>query len=166
MACAALMGCGRQAGAFAPPPQRSLDLGPDPGAVGAFVVMDDLLADQYIVRDISPDRGYRRWAFLNPEMRFRVNSAGHLKFAAEFALPEVTFQSTGPVMFSCAVNGHPLGSMHCDRAGDWRFEKPVPPEFIELGKDIHVTFEAHPRWVSPEDHAELSFFLHSAGFTQ
>ena len=166
MGCAALLGCGRQAGAFAPPQQRSLDLGPDPGTVGSFVAMDDPLADQYIVRDISSDRGYRRWAFLHPEMRFRVKDASHLNFAAEFALPEVTFKVTGPVTVSCAVNGRPLGSMRCDRAGDWRFEKPVPQGVVEAGKDIHVTFEASPRWISPDDGAELSFFLHSAGFTQ
>jgi len=166
MGCAALLGCGRQAGAYAPPPQQSLALGFDPGKVGTFVAMDDPLADQYIVRDISSQRGYRRWAFLHPEMRFQVQDASHLKFAAEFALPEVTFHVTGPVTFSCAVNGQPLGSMRCDRAGDWRFEKTVPPGIVEPDKEIRVTFQVSPGWVSPEDGAELSFFLRSAGFTQ
>ena len=126
--------------------------------------MDDPVADDYIVRDISGDRGYRRWAFLHPELRFRVRETGHLKFAAEFAIPEVTFKVTGPVTITCAVNGHSLGSMRCPRAGDYRLQMAVPDGVVDAGKEAHVTFEANPRWVSPEDGAEFSFFLHSAGF--
>jgi hypothetical protein len=89
-----------------------------------------------------------------------------LKFAAEFALPEVTFKVTGPVTVSCAINGHPLGSIRCDHAGDYRLEMPVPDGVVQANQETHVTFEANPRWISPEDGAQLSFFLHSAGFTQ
>jgi hypothetical protein len=128
--------------------------------------MDDPVAADYIVRDISSEPGYRRWAFLHPELRFRVKEAGHLKFTAEFALPEVTFKVTGPVVISYSVNGQPLGSMRCDHAGDYRLEKPLPNGVVQTGQETHVTFEANPRWISPEDGAELSFFLHSAGFTQ
>ena len=166
MACLIPTGCGRGAGVFPVPTQRSLDLGPDPGGLGAFIVMDDPVAADYIVRDISSEPGYRRWAFLHPELRFRVKEAGPLKFAAEFALPEVTFRVTGPVTISCAINGHSLGSIRYDRAGDHRLEKVVPQGVIQVGKETHVTFEANPRWISPEDGAQLSFFLHSAGFTQ
>ena len=49
-----------------------LDLGPDPGGASAFVNMDDPQADEYLVNDISPERGFRRWAFIHPELRFRV----------------------------------------------------------------------------------------------
>src|SRR5262249_40548459 len=117
MFCLITAGCGRRAGGFPPPAQASLDLGPDPGGIGAFIVMEDPVAADYIVRDISQEPGYRRWAFLHPEIRFRVKETSHLKFVAEFALPEVTFKVTGPVTVSCAVNGHPLGSIRCDHAG-------------------------------------------------
>jgi hypothetical protein len=126
-----------------------LDLGRDPGTLGPFVVMDDPLADEYIVRDISPDRGHHRWAFLHPELKFRVEDARHLKLIAEFAIPEITFKVTGPVTVSCAVNGHSLGSIRYDRAGDFRLEKAVPDGVVKPGEDAHVTFEAQPRWVSP-----------------
>ena len=43
-------------------------------------------------------------------------------------------------------------------------EKPAPPGALSPGSEIHVTFEATPRWVSPEDGAQLSFYLRSAGF--
>src|SRR4051794_34471978 len=77
------LACGRQAGVYAAPEQRSLDLGPDPGGIGSFVTMDDSAADDYIVKDISPQAGFRRWAFLDPQLRFRVKDGSHLKFAAE-----------------------------------------------------------------------------------
>jgi hypothetical protein len=157
--------CGRPAGVYAAPEQRSLDLGPDPGGLGRFIAMDDPVADEYIVKDISPEHGFRRWAFLHPELRFRLKEAQHLRFAAEFAIPEVTYKTTGPVNVSCGINGKTLATIRCDHAGDFRLEKTVPAGWIEPGQVVHVTFEANPRWISPEDHAELSFLLRSAGFT-
>ena len=71
---------------------------------------------------------------------------------------------TGPVTVSYAVNGRTLGTLRCDHAGDFKIEKPVPDGLIEPGKFMQVTFEANPRWVSPEDGAQLSFLLRSAGF--
>lgn len=156
--------CGRQPGVYAAPSQRALDLGPDPDGPHAFVTMDDPIADEYVVRDISPEHGFRRWAFTHPELRFRLQDARHLIFTAEFAVPEVTFKVTGPVRVSYAVNGRTLGTLRCDHAGDFRIEKVVPDGLVESGKFTSVTFEANPRWISPEDGAQLSFLLRSAGF--
>jgi len=158
--------CGWRPGSYPPPAQRSLDLGTDPGGVGPFVQMENPLADDYVVRDFMPDHGVLRWAFVHPELRFRVKDAGNLKFEMEFAIPEVTFRVTGPVTVSCAVNGKHLGSIRCNHAGDYRMVNPVPDGLVQPDQYIHVTFEATPRWVSPEDGAQLSFLLRSAGFTQ
>ena len=158
--------CGRQPVVYAVPPQRSLDLGTDPDGPHAFVNMDDPLVVDYIVKDISDERGLRRWAFAHPELRFRVRDAQDLTFTAEFAIPEVTYKVTGPVTVSYAVNGRTLGSLRCDHAGDFRLSKPVPNGLVEPDKFIRVTFEANPRWISPEDGAQLSFLLRSAGFTK
>jgi len=157
--------CGRQAGVYAAPPQRSLDLGPDPDGIQAFVTMDDPVADDYLVSDISPERGFRRWAFAHPELRFRLQDVRHLKFTAEFAIPEVTYKVTGPVTVSYAVNGQNLGTLRCDHAGDFKLEKRIPDGLIVPGKFVRVTFEANPRWISPEDGVQLSFLLRSAGFS-
>jgi hypothetical protein len=166
MGAALSMGCGRPAGVYPPPPQRSTDLGPDPGGVGPFVAMDDATADDYIVSDIISEHGYRRWAFLHPELRFKVKSVDRLKFAVEFAVPEVTFKDTGPITVACAVNGRTLATVHCVKAGDYKVEQPVPKGLVEAEKIIRVTFETTPRWVSPLDGAQLSFLLRSAGFIQ
>jgi hypothetical protein len=159
-------GCGRTPGTYPPPRQQSLDLGMDPGHLKPFIYMDDPTVEEYIVSDISPEKGLRRWAFVRPELKFQVKDTSHLKLAAEFALPEVTYKVTGPVTVSGAVNGHDVGSLRCDHAGDWRLEKPVPDGVVKAGEEIHVTFQANPRWVSPDDGAQLSFFLRGAGLTQ
>ena len=156
--------CSRRPATYAVPPQKSTDLGPDPGADLDFVKMDDPRAPEYLVNDISPEPGYRRWAFIHPELRFRLKDTGNLTFAAELTVPEVTYKVTGPVTVTYAVNGKTLGTLRCDRAGDFEIAKPVPKGLVEPGKDIHVTFDANPRWISPEDGAQLSFLLRSAGF--
>jgi hypothetical protein len=127
--------------------------------------MDDRLANEYVVRDITLERSPLRWALLHPELRFQVKETRNLKFAAEFVIPEVTFKVTGPVTVSCSLSGKPLGSIRCDHSGDYRFEKPVPEGWVKAGQPISVTFQAEPRWVSKEDGAQLSFLLRSAGFT-
>lgn len=156
--------CGRQPGVYAAPAQRSVDLGPDPDGPHAFVNMDDPVVDDYLVGDISPERGFRRWAFHHPELRFRLKDVRHLIFTAEFAIPDVTYKVTGPVTVSYAVNGRTLGTLRCDHAGDFHLQAPVPDGLVQPDKFVRVTFEANPRWVSPEDGAQLSFLLRSAGF--
>jgi hypothetical protein len=126
--------------------------------------MDDALADDYVVRDVAAERGAFRWAYLHPELRFRVQDSRDLKFAAELAIPEVTFKDTGPVAVSVLIEGHPLATLRCPRAGKYRIEKPVPPNWVTPGKTVHVAFETEPRWVSPLDGAQLSFLLYNAGF--
>jgi hypothetical protein len=166
MGIALTAGCGWKPGIYPPPPQQSLELGLDPGHLKAFVLMDDPTVAEYIVNDISPEPGLRKWAFLRPELKFQVKDPSDLKLVAEFALPEVTYKVTGPVTVSAAVAGRTVGSIRCDHAGDWRLEKPVPEGLVNAGEEIHVTFEVNRRWVSPEDGAQLSFFLRGAGFTQ
>ncbi len=156
--------CGRQPGVYAVPLQLSGNLGRDPGGPQAFVTMDDPLVEDYLVHDISAERGIRRWAFTRPELRFRVQDVRDLKFTAEFAIPEVTYQVTGPVTVAYAVNGRTLGALRCDHAGDFRLEKRVPAGIVEADMPVSVTFDANPRWISPDDGAQLSFLLRSAGF--
>jgi hypothetical protein len=158
--------CGWQPGVYAVPEQRSVDLGTDPDGPHAFVTMDDPVADDYLVNDISPEHGFRRWAFTRPELRFRLNDVRHLNFTAEFAIPEVTYKVTGPVTVSYAVNGRTLGTIRCDHPGDFHLVEPVPQGLVEPDKFVRVTFEANPRWISPDDGAQLSFLLRSAGFTR
>jgi hypothetical protein len=161
-----LAACGRQPGTFAPPPQRAESPGRDPGELGNFIQMDDPYADEYIVHDISPEHSRWRWAFQRPELRFRPRKVHSLKFALEFAIPEVTFRETGPIIVTCIVNDRPLGSIRCPRAGQYRFEKPVPDGLLRPGEPVTVIALADKRFTAKEDGAQLSFLLGSAGFTE
>jgi hypothetical protein len=162
--CALATSCGAPSLWYAPPAQRPSDFGKDPPTMGAYIDMENPEAAGYIVRDISSERGIFRWAYKAPEIRLRVEDARNLKFAFEFAIPEVTFKDTGPVTVSAALGGRVVGSIQCPRAGDYRFEKPVPDGWIQAQTPIHVTFNAQPRWVAPLDGNELSFLLKNVGF--
>jgi predicted small lipoprotein YifL len=168
LVAAALAGtaCGRKPGAYSPPAQRVAEPGRDPEHIRSFVSMDDPQAADYIVKDIASDPGLFRWAFLEPELKLGVGTNRGLKFAMEFALPDATFKTTGPVTVSCSINGHKLGEMRCPRADKYRLEKAVPADWVDPARPVHVTFNAEPRWVSPDDGAQLSFLLYSAGFIQ
>ena len=161
-----VVSCGRHAGTFPVPEQGALDLGADPGGMASFIQMADPAADDYIVRDIGREPGVYRWAFRYPELRFRVLPAEGLDFAMELAVPDITFQVTGPVTVTYKLDGKVLGSVHCDHAGKYQVRKHVPAGWIQPNQYTHVTFEADRRWVSPEDGAQLSFLLFNAGFTQ
>ena len=163
MAALVTISCGRHAGSFPVPEQRSLNLGVDPGIV-SFIQMDDPAANDYIVKDIASEPGVYRWAFLHPELRFRVAPSKDLRFTAELAVPEVTFKVTGPVNVKYALDGKDLGSLHCDHVGKYRISQAVPPGWLASEPYVHVTFETDRRWVSKEDGAQLSFLLFNAGF--
>jgi hypothetical protein len=146
------------------PAQQSLNLGTDPNGIGPAVKMDDADASDYIVRDIGRMPGLSRWAFLHPELRFRVHQADGLHFTAEIAIQEVTFQATGPVSVAYFIDGRRLGSIHCDRPGKYQIDEPVAADWVQPDQYIHVTFEADHHWVSPGDGSQLSFRLFRAGF--
>jgi hypothetical protein len=160
--CLAGAGCGREAGFYPVPYQRTGEHGPDP-SIGAFVRMADPAAEDYVVRDVSPEPADLRWAMANPELCFRVEDVRGLRFAVEFTIAERTFRDTGPVTVAVEVTGRPLGSMRCDHPGPYRFEQAVPSGWMEPGL-VPVKLEARPVWVSPGDGARLSFLVRSAGF--
>jgi hypothetical protein len=161
-----LSGCGREAGWYPVPAQQSLDLGQDPGGIGSAVKMDDADAADYLVRDISSTPGNWRWAFLHPELRFRLHSSEGLHFTAEIAIVEATFRVTGPVTIGYFIEGRRLGAIRCDHPAKFEIDELVPPGWIQLDRYIHVSFEADRHWTSPQDGAQLSFLLFRAGFRQ
>jgi hypothetical protein len=128
--------------------------------------MTDPDADDYIVRDIGRMPGTWRWAFLHPELRFRVGQTEGLHFTAEIVIPEVTFKGTGPLKVVYSIDGRRLGSIDCDHPGQFQIDAAVPPRWLEANRYIHVTFDADRHWVSPDDGAQLSFLLFRAGFTE
>jgi hypothetical protein len=128
------------------------------------VRMSDADAGDYIVRDIDRMPGAWRWASARPELRFRVQQPEGWHFAAQIAIPQVTFRVTGPVTVSYLIDGRKLGAIRCAHPGRFEIDQPVPSAWLDPGRYIHVTFEADRHWVSSEDGAQLSFQLIQAGF--
>jgi hypothetical protein len=136
--------------------------------LGHFIRMNASNADLYIVRDISPvvESGTWRWAMKRPELRFFLEQTAGLRFSLDLAVPEVTFQHTGPVAISIQINGQPFQEVRCDEPGPRRFVWPVPPSLLTAGAINTVLFQPDKVWVSPEDGTTLSFILTEAGFIQ
>ena len=161
--CLTATGCGSNEMVLRIPVQRRLPIGVDPPPFGSFL---DFGADDgldYIIRDIDAG-GAARWTRDHPEMQFNVEFKPSLHLVVDFIVVAETFRSTGPVTLIVKVNDSQIGSMRCDRAGEYHFEKPVPRELIKNNTPTRVTAEASPVWVSPSDGAHLGYLILRAGF--
>jgi hypothetical protein len=128
--------------------------------------MGDPDAPRFFVRDISDGlNGSWRWTEGRPAVRIRVRSGEKLKYSIDFTLPEATFKETGPVTIAFSVNEHVLERVRYEQQGMQHFEKPVPGEWLEAGKDAIVGAEIDKVWVSKGDGAKLGFILTRIGLT-
>ncbi len=162
-----LAGCSRQVESFAPPVQRVMPaLPPELRQNDLLLAMDDVEADDHIVRDIQgavEGVGWR-WANQNPELRFTLPRTKDLKFACDFSLPAVTFKDTGPVTVSFFINGKLLDKTRYTEAGERHFEKLVPAGWLKTGETTMVRAEIDPPWIAPSDKTKLGFILSRIGF--
>jgi len=164
--CLGLVACGRDPGAYAPPRQRTPSGGADPGELANFVRMNDATAEDYIVKDVSPEHSEWRWTFVRHELRLKVKDARKLQLQMELAIPPVTFRVTGPVAVTCYIDGKSLGPILYTEPGRHRYQKPVPEGWVQPDVPVTVAAEVDRRWVSKEDGAQLSFLLNSVGLIQ
>ncbi len=138
------------------PPQRV-----DPSYF--LVKFSDPDADEYVVRDIRPGDA-RRWTTDHPEMRFPIEPRPGLRFEMSFWIVATTFRETGPVTLVVKINGQPLGSVYCQHPGNYRFERPVPLNWLRSGEPVRLLAEASPLWTVPADGAHLGYLIEEAGF--
>ena len=144
------------------PTQKPTPNGSDPRAT--VLNFSDPTAIEYIVRDISPTPGTERWTFDHPEMWLPVEPHPGLRFEMRFHIHPNTFRDTGPVTVTVKINGHLLGSIHCDHVGSYQFDQPVPEEWVHAGEPTHILAEASPLWTAPEDRTHLGYLIDEAGF--
>ena len=64
------------------------------------------------------------------------------------------------------MNDHALDSVRYTAAGEYHYEKAVPPEWVEPLKDTLLAASIDKVWVSPTDGARLGFILTRIGLTQ
>jgi hypothetical protein len=130
-----------------------------------FVRMNDALAADYIVRDISEFvQGGWRWAFDRPELQFFLAKTDHLELEVDYSIAGDILKNTGPVTVSFFLNDKAVGSMRCVKEGQYKFIQPAPPELLSVNEIATVGMEMKPVWVSPKDGQHLSIILTGAGF--
>ncbi|MEK7405544.1 MAG: hypothetical protein AAB225_10590 [Acidobacteriota bacterium] len=166
--CLWLAGCASLPDTYAPPMQRRPVTGPEPNPVDHYVTMSEADADVHFVSGISDTTEAATWRWTGPraELIFRLTTTGHLRFAMDFAIPEMTFKQRGPVAISISINGRLLDKLRYEKGGQFHFEKPAPFDWLRTDAYNFVTLEIDKPWVSPDDGARLGIILTSAGFVQ
>ena len=166
-ALACLSGCQKLPETYAPPEQREPFENFRPYRITRVVDMADGDADSHIVSGILPAGGGQwRWASQRPTVKVALRKVENLEFTMDFSVADATFKSTGPVTFRFFVNDHELGSANYTMPGVYHFEKPVPENWLEAGKDATLAAEVDKVWVAPEDGAKLGFILTRIGLRQ
>jgi hypothetical protein len=145
LATLALCACDRYPESYAPPPQHPNF--EDTGRWERVVHMTDVDAPEHFVADITdPLAANWRWTGKRPMIRLDVPAHQGLARAPftyhiEFAIPQETFASTGPVTLTFLADGHTLDAKHYAAAGSYAFEKDVPAEWTAHGGEIRLGAE-------------------------
>lgn len=159
-----VVSCAPVPDAYPVPPQHSLIAGVEQLAYAEYVRSTDPRADLHIVKDISDAPGPFRWTGAAPELRLLVVQPHGRRFRAVFTIHDVTFRDTGPLTIAFRVNGHLLGEVTYDTLGDKRFEKPVPPQYLNPHQENRALLEIRNPWRAPADGALLGVLWREAGF--
>lgn len=151
---------------FAPPRQRPpLENFKTPPA--RVVNMSDPDAPSRFVRDITGVATPTwRWTGPRPTVRVRVRTTENVRYVIDFTIAQTTFKDTGPVTLTFIVNDHVLDRVRYATPGQKHFEKSVPPEWLEPGKDAIAGAEIDKVWVSKDDGARFGFILTRIGLAQ
>lgn len=161
-----LAACDRSPGAFPLPQQEPEFIGFKTHSV-RVLNMADADAPSHFVRDIETDlHGTWRWALQRPAVRIRVHQGEGLKYLIDFTLPKITFEDTGPVTIAFTVNDRQLDKVKYVHAGDYHFEKIVPPGWVQAGSDVIVGAEIDKLWISKLDGQKFGFIITRLGLAE
>jgi len=152
---------------YAPPVQRQPFEEGRPHRISRIVNMSDGDWTAHVVQDIPPgEPGPWKWTGQKPTVKIVTRTNQGLRYVIDFTLPDATFKETGPVTMTFLVNDRVLDSLHYKASGEQHFEKAVPPEWIEPGKETLVAASIDKVWVAPADGAKLGFILTRIGLSQ
>ncbi len=107
-----------------------------------FVRMNDALAADYIVRDVSEfvQAGWR-WTFDRPELQFFLAKTDHLELEVDYSIAADILKDTGPVTVSFFLNDHAIGSMGSRKTRRLQVHSPVPQELFNAKEIATVGME-------------------------
>lgn len=115
---------------------------------------------RYIVADIGAiEQGAWRWTGKRPTVKFQVETNDKFTYVIDFALVDGMFTATGPVTLKFFVSDHTLESVRYDKPGGHHFEKAVPPEWIDIGKETLVGAELDKLYTASGSDGPLGFIL-------
>jgi hypothetical protein len=121
----------------------------------------------HMVQDLPPGPlSPWKWTGPKPTIKVMVRTNQGLRYVIDFSVAEATLKDTGPVTLTFLVNDHALESVRYAAAGDYHYEKAVPPEWVEPLKDTTLGAAIDKVWVAPSDGAKLGFILTRIGLTQ
>jgi len=161
-----LAGCDRLPESYPPPEQRQPVAGfnpeGDPNAM--MVAMDNVDADQLIVKDIYPGSGIPwRWTKQEPTVKVLLLASEKMKFSADFAIWDGGFKVTGPLEISFLVNGKLLDKVRYTTPGNKHFEKPVPPEWLDGDTHAALALSVDKLYIAQVDKAQFGVILTRMG---
>ncbi|MBI4906462.1 MAG: hypothetical protein HY820_22725 [Acidobacteria bacterium] len=160
--------CGTRPEWYSLPVQYAFNPSAEPRVVGSIVSMDDTFIENYVLSGVLPgDRGSSwRWANEKVELRFQLGDIKPVRFLLEFVIPHSTFDITGPVNMSLALNGQPAATMTVDKPGQKRWIVPVDPAQFDAITPVVALITVDKFYQSEHDGTKLGFMLQRAGFEQ
>jgi len=136
----------------------------DPDRWERVVRMTDVDAQEHFMSDIfDPLAGTWRWTGRRPMLRLHAPEQTRRSYFIDFAIPQQTLKSTGPVTLTFLVNGHILDRRTYKTAGENTFEKVVPSEWL-TGGDTTLGAEIDKTYTQKSGGRSYGFLLISLGF--
>ena len=134
----------------------------------AYVVdMVDAEAEQHIVSDIFGPPGAKwRWTGKRPTLRIAFGEKLSLDFMMDLVFADLALKDTGPVTVTFHINGHTLASVVYSQSGEHHFEKAIPEEWLERGKEAVLSAEIDKMWREPGRDIDFGMIVESAGLRE
>jgi hypothetical protein len=150
----------------APPPQKVMPLGADPGYNSLLVEMSDGNADSYVVSDMLGHADGAAWRWTNQHPRFRMSPESDLRwrFYVKFTVPGVVLQRVGPVTVQFILNDHVLSTRTYRKDGEYEFEQLVPESILAKKRPAVLGLDIDPVYIAEADGARLGVLLQVIGF--
>jgi hypothetical protein len=163
-----LAGCADEPVSTTPPEQRTAPAVTE-FQPRSFIHMSDADATKHFVRDISDEleASTWRWSNKNPAVKLSAPAnPGGAKFTMNFAISDVTLKTTGPITLTYMIDDHVLDKVRYDSPGNKTYEKEVPAEWLEPGKETTVSAEVDKTWSAANDGPQPGVILVDIGFVQ
>lgn len=138
----------------------------EPRIIGAGTAMDDPNADLYLISGVKGREPNSSWRWTEPRAEFRLHptETKNQFLVVRYSVAGVTFQSTGPVTFSIAVEGKEVFHPRVTEFGIGVWRIPVSENLLRTDRPVAVVMEVDKFYTTPEDGARLGFQVQSIGF--